>query len=249
LVGLHTEPDKGSKHYEQLLKDSGKEGAIVEIDSPASDSDPPPLEDEVDVVDLLGGPVPKPAPRRRILGDIHVRGRGRGRAHGVPPLPPPPDPPPPVVVEPPPSEPEPRPPAPDPDEEAVVLAMPEPPVAVPRERKRKLDDRWVPTPLGTEVLYESEWEHPKGSGMFPLNWQIRCTRHAGCEKSKFVTDKSTAIHGPIECLAFLHAWIPCNPAKPDATHRSCNPSKEQVAAVVAEHRVALQEVYDMCVPP
>ena len=217
---------------------------MVEIERESSDEDLP-LQDDEDVVDLLtNAPDPKANPRRRILGDAHVtargRGKGRGRGRGVPPLPPPPvgEPDPPPILPPVPPVPEPRP---DPpprgpsdwvdvvpvEDDVVALEMEEPPPK--RAKRRDLDYRFVPSYNGCMVLYEAEYELPKGSGNFVVNWQLKCPRRDDCVKSNYVTDKNVRTHGVIEPLAYLHARVPLDPLR-GKTHRSVNPSKEQLAA-------------------
>jgi len=198
-------------------------------------------------------PEPKAKPKARPKqnpGTRRGRGSGDGRGSGgaapvppihdgppaspdpIPPVPPPVDPT--VVID-----------APAPDDDAIVdvsvLAEEPPPLPpVPRpERKRgkkKMD--WQDGIGDTKVVYD-EYVHPV-MGVYK-NYIIQCQIHHACEKSRKNIEEFCRNHGAIEPLAYLYAWLPLHPA-PNKSHPRTLPSKEQVDAYVAGHRVELEEL-------
>lgn len=78
------------------------------------------------------------------------------------------------------------------------------------------------------------------------NWLLRCPHHPNCMKKRVVSDRSTALHGRVEPLAFLCAWrdVALDPGASAKTHNSTLPSREAVERVVLEHRDALQRCVD-----
>ena len=85
---------------------------------------------------------------------------------------------------------------------------------------------------------------PKTGKTF-VNWILKCPRpgHGNCIKKRHKTEASTAKHGAIEPVAYLHAWI-LKDSPPGVNHnaRGTNPTQAEVDAYVAAHRPALVDI-------
>ena len=99
-----------------------------------------------------------------------------------------------------------------------------------------------------KVRFEKDYDLPDAAQGQSINWTLQCPRHDGCTKVRYVNAASTAHHGAVEPLAFLHAWAPCDPPEgSDKSHRvGAKPSQAAVDAVVAARRAELQAVVDLC---
>ena len=213
-----------------------------------SDAEPPPIDD--DVTDLVWGPPKEEAPpKRRRLQELQGRRTGTGAAsstQGVPKAPPPPAPP-----LPPPTEG-------SSEEDVVDLAVapvpqpkPEPKTHAKARARRDTVPDFHDGIGGLQVRYEGSYDAPGADPGKFLNWQIKCNNpdhKKGCMKKRHVTPLNTKRHGPIEPLAYLHAWVP-TPPPPGGTHTclACKPSQDAVDAFVEAHRGELQALVDRLV--
>ena len=244
LKGTRVEPGETAQHYlllwNGLKKRKGQPPDVV----PLCDRRPPPLSNEDTVI------LAAPARHERASGSGGVGPKRPRVTAGVPPAVPVVDPTPPVVVEPTPSRPSPpplsSPPVPvidDPVVEDVVALGPEGDGSdgdVPAAGSSR--DAFQPALMGAEVVYQQYHDRKKGTSYW--NWILKCPRHANCYKKRLVTKQSTKRHGDVEALAYVHAWIPKEPASEDMNHanRTANPSDADVDAVVAAHRAELQVI-------
>ena len=225
LRKIKVEPRLGDKHYLALL---------------AGQPPPLPLEDDP------GRHPARPNPRFAIAdqeGDVAVP-KAKPKARGVrarPPAHPPiaepaPSPlplpvPPPAVVEPhPPPAPPPLPPPPLPPPiieapEPPVLEPPPPvpePVGPPEHRNRgrgplRARRLFVPWQAGGEVFFDKDYQEPR-SGIVYSTWMLQCPRHERCLKKTRIGPRTTRMFGPIEPLAYLHAWLELPDGAPGWDH-------------------------------
>ncbi|CAK0911592.1 unnamed protein product [Prorocentrum cordatum] len=79
---------------------------------------------------------------------------------------------------------------------------------------------------GVEVRYD-DYVGPDPAASWSPNWMLKCPRHPRCFKKRHVTERSTAKHGDIEPLAYLHAWISVEPEE-GKTHPQKNPPAADV---------------------
>ena len=101
---------------------------------------------------------------------------------------------------------------------------------------------WKAGILGLSVRYDPDYVVPRTGVKFTANWQIKCPQHVKCApKKKHVSKASTSTFGPIQPLAFLHAWA-LGPTQPGKTHTASEPSDADVAAMATDHREELEEV-------
>ena len=117
------------------------------------------------------------------------------------------------------------------------------PEVVPRQGRRARVPDWHESLDGVLVKYEGEYEAPGARAGSFVNWCLRCPLpgHHNCMKKRHVSILSTAQHGDVEPLAYLHAWIPCAPG-PGRSHATARPSQAQVDAVVAERGDELRAI-------
>ena len=120
----------------------------------------------------------------------------------------------------------------------------------PGVRARGRDLAWRPAlHCGFVAFDEYYGENQLQRGEAYTNFKFRCSLHGNCVKTKGVNATSTRTWGPLEPLAFLHAWrSTAVPADGRLTHARVNPSREAVAAVIREHRAALEELHRALVP-
>ena len=117
----------------------------------------------------------------------------------------------------------------------------------PRRRERR--DVKVPfKSLGMDAVFDP---CVTPAGVYTPNFVMMCPNgeHGGsCHKRRGCTAAFEAVHGVSEPLAFLHAWSrihwPSRPGVP--SHARENPSKDEVARVVAEHAAELLEDVRKC---
>ena len=236
--GHAVEPGLGNKlyvlTYNRSSRRKGKEDLLALEDKPK------PIDDDGFVVLPLGAPEPKPKPKRaHAPGRGHAGGSGgRGKPSGsggdggvVPPLPVPP-----VVggggpVAPPTPEEE-------GGEEFVVVPLPAAADAArpPKDKPNKKYDT-VPGLNGCMVSYQ---EPDESAPNYRLTCPIKC--HGSCWKSRGCNPEFKAMFGAVEPLLYLHARASL-PKPADATHRSLNPTPEQVRAFAADHMAEMQEIF------
>ena len=256
LLGKETEPDLGNKAYvlayNRALKDDKNRGDLME---PLEDVRPPP-DDDGFFIRPLGAPEPKAHP-----GGHGPRGRGKNRGGGggptgrgsggaavpvenVPPgtggAPGPSSLPPPTGIVCPGGAP------PDPlvGEEDFYIAPLVPEVAPKgKARPKKEQDKylWVDALDGCRASFQP---YVDTKGKPSTNFVLKCPHHVSCEKSRARIPAHEEHFGPIEELAYLHAWSRIAwPTKPTmGTHRQETPSQAAVAEYARAHVEDLQAV-------
>ena len=130
------------------------------------------------------------------------------------------------------------------DEDMYVPPVPTPnPEPCPKRRPRRPRQDFHAALDGAEIKYDI-WTNKQG--VAHPNWIIACPFHHPCIKSRKDIPAHRAVHGELECLAYLHAWlpIPIDTTKANATHRQEDPSPAQVAAYFEAHRDELQALRD-----
>jgi len=129
----------------------------------------------------------------------------------------------------------------DVDPDLVVGVGVPPPMPHRDPRGPKEDTDWQAAIGGGEIRY-----HPYVKVKYP-NYKIKCNRNppcplATCAKTRGVFAESTAVHGRIEPLAYLHAWRLMHCTDPTKSHGRHDPSQEEVGDFVTNHRAALEEL-------
>jgi len=246
LMGKEAEPGQPAQEYLVAVNACRKRKGKMAVSIPLEDV-PPNAEPAGEEVILALEPPPE-APRRsggegpkrrrltdaRTLGDPGGDGPDSGGASSsgggvVHPIVGEPEP---IITGPPEEEDEPV------EEELVVLgsAGDEP------EERTEARDPFQPAIGGAKILYQ--WYVNKKSGKAYGNFILKCPRHDNCYKKRLVTRDSTARYGDMECVAYLHAWVPRDPPDEDKSHanRACNPSNAEVDAIVVAHRDELEEI-------
>jgi len=252
LKGIKAEPGQSDREYIVLLNVARKDKHKVPLPLPPV---PPPEPGPGDEVILAVDDHEPPSKRKGGGGGPGRRNRAAAKPAPVP-LP---EPPPPVVVPPPRVEVCPPPLATPPlvgepsgaggssgsggagvppaVQEEVMLGEPD---SDDEEPRQKYD--WKPGLNGAGIICQPYYNKAKDTTY--VNWILKCPRHGGkCLKKRIINANSTKRFGDIECVAYVHAWVPLE-AKPGRTHSYTNPTHADVAACVAANRVELQEIVD-----
>ena len=256
LRGMRAVPNESAKTYQLALNtDLRKRGKQVEL-LPLEDAVGEPLEDDdPDGIVVPGAArIPKAQPKRdqgpRVVRDVPVVEPVCGGG---------PDPDPPVGMPPTicgrpgssggPYHEEPAVIEDGDDPDGIVAGpvgmAPRPP---PRRAGAHENKDWKAGLFGSGVIYE---EYRKKDDSIYRNYTILCTKHVNpcCVKTKGRYEGNMRRHGELEPLAFLTAWLFCEP-KPGKTHanRASDPSDEMVDGIVRENADELQDLFQRLVP-
>ena len=162
-------------------------------------------------------------------GDPPIGGPGGGGGGGI--------------VAPPPTPPGIPPPAEDEVEDRIVAGAR---IAEPIPKRRRLGRKWEDGLDGAKISYK---EYPKTKGGAYRNYIIKCTQgHATCTKALSRNDSSRAVHGEVEPLAYLHAWLTIDWSN-SPSHSLAGPTREEVDVYVANNAEDLEVLFRSLVKP
>lgn len=157
------------------------------------------------------------------------------------------DPPPPPKAAPPKAAPPPPPPlAEESDIEVFALGQSAAPKssATSRRRGNAPKKEYIAAIGGGQVRYE---DHVHRDGTVYSNYHFLCPHHDDCSRTMGLGPRNTKRHGPLEPLAFLHAWRDLPPG--EQGHRKTPVPQALVTAFFLEHETEMEAIWSHFATP
>jgi len=125
--------------------------------------------------------------------------------------------------------------------DAIVVASNAVVVPAPKmNARRHLGREFKPALCGTEISYKA-YPKPNGKGYY-RNYIIKCPCNPGCHKTRGRCEQFMRVHGEVEPLAWLHAWLFVSVPE-GRQHNKEEPTDEQMEAFFVQNEQALRQLF------